>query len=260
MSSLKALPSSRLSTSQLKNVAIQTMKLTESLLESDDFIQDQHTAMNASIVDMDQIHAYSQVNSKTKDLAQANVVLDDCLTGTRDYLKGAIALRRFDCIKADAAENILHHMESYGRGLIYGGYNEQADLVPAFIKSVKELYAEDLETAVAAHLIEGTKMAIESVIKMYGEKLESQEKPDTTMGKIKKELRYRIDGLLSNLDRRITDKKEGYVTLQEPINELITEVMTQVRAQQTRKENSEAEEQHINETVEPDTNEEETEN
>ncbi len=242
MSSLKSLPSSLLTTSQLKNIAIQTMKLTESFIESNDFINDQHVAMGKSITMIDKIHAYSQVNKKTEDFTRADDVLDDVLTGIRDYLKGAVSLRRFDQNKGDAAERIIHHMESYGKELFYGSYDKQADLVPSFVKSVREQYAEDLETAVMAHLIDGLSLASEAVINLYNEKLGAQKKPESTMADEKKVIRYRIDGLLSYLDVRITDAIEAYVPLQETLNELITEVMTHVRANQTRKEHSKAEE------------------
>lgn len=240
MNKLKPLSQSLLSASQLQFIAIQTMDITKSLAEIDPYIKKQHDSMNESNSTIEKIYAYSRINEKTAELASADDMQDDVLFGIRDYLKGLIALARFDTGKSEAAKKILSHMESYGHGLFYGGHEKQAALIPAFISSLKTPeFAPSVEKATISHLIDGLTMAQKSVHDLYHEKLQANNKPDSTLTEEKKALRYRINSLFTYLDTNINDGVEGFTSLETPLNLLITDVMGQFRAQQTRKEHSE---------------------
>lgn len=242
MNKLKPLSQSLLSASQLQRIATQTMIITQPLVESDPFIKKQHEELTESSNNIDKIYAYSSINKKTEELLEADDMMDNIITGIRDYLKGLISLHLFEPAKASAAETILEHMDSYGPKLFYGGYEKQAALIPAFVKSVKdEEFAPMLTTAGIAHLIDGLDLSSQKVIRLYQEKLQASQRPDSTMAEEKKILRYRINGLLSYLDVNIVDQVDAFVPMETPLNELITDVMGQLRAKQTRKEKSETE-------------------
>lgn len=237
MNRLKPLSLSQLTVSQLRNIAIQTMLITKTLVETDPHIKKQHEVMTKSSDTIDQIYTHSKVNEKTEELDQADNVQDDVLTGIRDYAKGLISLKRFNTDTAEAAEKIVNHMESYGPELFYGGYKKQSDLVPTFVKAMRnEEFAPLVETAGISHLIDGLDISSKRVIELYQEKLQASTKPDSTLTEEKKVLRYRINGLLTYLDLNITDGVEAFVPMETPLNELITDAMTEIRAKQTRKE------------------------
>lgn len=238
MNLLKPVSQSQFSTTLLQFFAMKTMGLIAPLTESDAYLQNQKVAIEGATSAIDTLLAHSKVNEKTAELAEEDDVQDEILIGIRDYLKGIIGLRQFDAVKADASEKILQKMNSYGADLLYGGYEKQAALVPSFLNSMKEpLFATAIELVGIGHLIEGLTTSHDKVTVLYQEKLKATVKPDTTMREEKKIIRYRLDLLLSYIEGNLADGVSAFTALEDPMNELITDVMSQYRAQQTRKEN-----------------------
>ncbi len=239
MKCLKPLSQSMLTTGQLHYFALQAMGIIDPLVESDDFVKKQNTALKVAVEKMEKILSHSRINEKTEEHATADELMDKILIGLRDFLQGLLSLRIFDTGKADAAEKVLNQMEELGHDLIHGGYEKQLPLVNTFINSMATApFQVYVEAAGVAHLIEALKNSYEKVQKLSQEKMEASEKPDSTMADEKKELRYRIDGLLSYMDRNLHDGVAEFSPIELKMNQLISDVMGQLRANQTRKQNS----------------------
>jgi len=239
MKQLKQLSHSRLTTSQLQFFSLQAMGLIAPLLEKSPFLSRQHDELQGSIDSIESLTGLSRKESGTEELSEADNYQDQILMAIRDTCKAKAAAEWHNKAAAESGIIVLSIMNEFGKDLIYGNYDQQSVAVPSFIKKMTEIenveHAQKTETS---NFIAALKPAHETFKDLYTKKLIGTESPVTSITEEKKNLRYRLDGLLSYLDVQIADGVEEYSAVKTPMNQLITEVMSQVKANLTRNENS----------------------
>lgn len=236
MRKLKSLSYSKLSTTQLHFFATSLLGIIEPIHKNDQLLQKQYTIIRKTCDAIQELLSFSKKNEKTNDLLEADALQDEVLRGIREYLKGLIALRHFNKAKAIASESILNHFRSFGREMLYGGYDKQAALIPSFIKSIKGPdFSPIVETTGITHLIDELEQNHKKVQTLYSEKLQVKVRPNTSIKKEKRVLQYRIGLLLPYLEMNLADEIPAFAPIKTPLNELITDVMRQYQTKQTRK-------------------------
>ncbi len=239
MKQLKQLSHSRLTTSQLQFFSLQSMGLIAPLLKKSDFLSRQHDELKGSTDAIESLSGISRKQDITEDLSGSDTLQDQILIAIRDTCKAKAATEWFNKAGAEAGVVVLTIMNEYGKDLIYGNYEQQSVAIPSFI--AKMALIENVEFAQKsgiANFLTALTPAHASFVDLYNQKLTETAVPMTTILKEKKNLRYRIDGLLTYLDIQIADGVEEFTDVKAPMNLLITEMMSQVRANQTRSENS----------------------
>ncbi len=239
MKQLKQLSHSRLTTSQLQFFSLQAMGLIIPLLEKSSFLSRQHDEIKGSTEAIESLTGLSRKEIGTEELTEADTHQDHILMAIRDTCKAKASAGWYNRDAAESGVTVLTIMNEFGKDLIYGNYDQQAVAIPSFIKKMTEIEnVEHAQKSGTAEFVSALTPAHNTFKDLYNQKLTATEQPLTTVTDEKKNLRYRIDGVLTYLDLQIADGVEEYSAVKAPMNLLITEVMSQVKANLTRNENS----------------------
>ncbi len=235
MKQLKQLSHSRLTTTQLQFFSLKAMGLIAPLLEKSPFLTRQHSELKDSTDAIESLTGVSRKKDITEELALADDDQDSILTAIRETCKAKVAASFFDKEGAEAGGRVLDVMDDFGKGLIYGSYEKQASTIPAFITRMAEPQnSEDAQGADVLSFITALEPAHSKFKELYNQKLKESVAPITSVKKESQKIRYRLDALLPFIDAQITDSVEEFTALKGPMNQLISEVMSQVRARKTR--------------------------
>ncbi|MCP4298879.1 MAG: hypothetical protein GY786_25140 [Proteobacteria bacterium] len=234
MKQLKAISLSQLSTTELQFFTLQLMGLIEPLSAHNNFCARQFSELKDGTVTVESLTGLSKKNDATLTVNSADDIQDGILVGVRDTCKGKVATRHFDGEAADDAVEILDIMAEYGKPLIYGNYDEQCVAIPSFLTkmALPENVARAERTGVKL-FIDALAPAHSEFVNLLNETLTNTNKPVTKLTDAKKEIRYRLDGLLGYIDLQISDEIELFGDLKVPMNLLITDVMAQMRTRIT---------------------------
>lgn len=233
---LKPLSHSKLSTTQIHFFTLNLLDFIAPFREKDPLLNNQYKVLERSCDAIGTLLSLSRKNAKTKELLDTDNRQDQLLRGIRDYLKGLCAISQFDKERAVASEKVLKIIQSFGRDLFYGSYTKQAALISSFIHTMREpAWHPVLESAGITHMINELEETYTRVQNIHIEKLEAAVRPNTSIKKEKRVLQYRISLLLPYLEIHLADRNEAYLALEEPLNNLITDVMKQYHAKISRK-------------------------
>ncbi len=237
MKQLKQLSHSRLTTTQLQFFSLQAMGLIQPFLETSSFLSRQHTELKGSTDAIKKLTGVSYKLDITEELTAADEDQDQILIAIRETCKAKVASAFFNKNAADEGGKVLDVMDDFGKDLIYGSYEKQCATIPAFITRMAEpKNAESAQKVGIAPFVTALAPAHAKFKDLYNQKLTETEVPTTTIKVETKKLRYRLDALLPYIDAQITDSVDEFAALKAPMNQLITEVMSQVRARKTRSE------------------------
>lgn len=239
MKQLKQLSHSQLNTQELQFFALQAMGLIAPHLENSPFAFRQHGKLLSATNNVEALTGLSRKSDSVASVGEADDVQDTILIAIRETCKAKISTAMFNANAAEAAEDILDIMGEYGRDLIYGNYEQQSVAIPSFSAKMKvPANAEKAQKAGVKTYLDALDPAHAEFQNLLNIKLTGTETPATTVTDEKKVIRYRVDSLLSYLDVQIADGIEPYTALKEPMNILITDVMSRMKTRLTRKENS----------------------
>ena len=239
MNHLKALSLSQLTTSELLSGSKNIVAITESLMATDPYISRQVGGLNGAITSLADIDNEERTNEHTQAIRTLDAEVDILLPLIEDDLKGTIKKAVFNPDSALSAEALLLLFNKRDRTkLIYGSYVDQGREINALFA---ELFAPEYATHLSIAGIEPMTSKLNSTYSqlqgLLNERL-NQGNFETTQKEQKRVLRYRLDKLLSYLEANVHDNIDGFSVIETPVNELITDIMADYRARQTRKENS----------------------
>ncbi len=234
MKQLKPISLSQLTTTELQYFTLRTLGLVQPIVEPDSFPHRQTTRLNDNTDSVELLTGLSKKNEVTLTLNSADDIQDSILLGVRDTCKAKVATRRFHARAADSAENVLAIMDEYGKNLIYGNFDEQCTAIPSFLtKMATPENVENAKNAGILQYIEALQPAHDEFRSLLKEKLTNKKKPLVKLTDVKKDMRYRLEGLLGYLDLQIADEVVSFTDLKAPMNLLITDVMAQMRTRVT---------------------------
>ncbi len=234
MKQLKPLSISQLSTAELQYLTLQTTRLIENLIAIDVFANKQYTCLQSGTDRVEALTGLSLKNDATLTLNSSDDIQDSILIGVRETCKAKIATSHFDEDGAKSAEQILDVMGEYGKSLIYGTYEEQCVAIPSFITQMSTAENEVLSEKTGVKLfIDALIPAHDEFTTLLNQKLTNTSKPMVNLTDTKKEIRYRLEGLLTYIDLQIADDVAECAALRIPLNLLITEVMAQMKTRIT---------------------------
>ncbi len=243
MNTIKPISISQLNTDELIKTGRSITTLTNSLREAYPFVDRHITAIKVSLGDIATIDGTEQKKESTKSVQYLDERLDKLLPLIESDLEGSVAKKEFFPTKATAAEAILALFQKRDRKkLFFGSYVAQGREMEAL---KKELYSSEyephIENSGIADLFEALLDTYSDLTYSLNERL-NEGNLSTTLKEQKGILRYRLDKLISYIDVNILDNIDGFSVVQTPINELVTEIMSDYKARMTRKEHSESSE------------------
>ncbi len=235
MNTLDRISLSQLSYSMLDHLATTTLSFVDSLAP-DPYVERQLVPINAALSILRQLKGRQVKSDLTPQISEADEMVDSLLPMLEDALKNASAQRLFIAERADSADRVLALLKQCDRTkLFYGGYSDQgAELATLFQKVFAPENRDYLAKAGVA--------AICTALQEHNEKLHALREArlnEESFGTTSREqlgiLRHRLEALLTYIDTNIADEVDGFPPLQQPLNELIGEVMAEYRASVTRK-------------------------
>lgn len=201
----------------------------------------QVTALTEHTDDVEMLTGLSRKNDATLTLNSADDIQDSILIGVRETCKAKVATHHFNADAPERAEKVLAVMEEYGKPLIYGTFDEQCTAIPSFL--AKMALPENVQNSDAAGVTDyiiALKPAHDEFCKILNEKITNTQKPMVKLTDVKKDMRYRLEGLLTYIDIQISDELPAFCELKTPVNLLITDVMAQLRTRVTLAKKNEA--------------------
>ncbi len=164
--------------------------------------------------------------------------LDSLLPLCKDHLETAVKSIKYYPLPAAASVELLKLWNKRDqKELVHGGYSSQGKEVTALLKDIFHPSQDENRAASGVEpMLLDVKASFESLQKNLEARLNEGNFPSTQKEQ-KKILRYRLDLLLSYIDGNVTDGINEFEAVKTPVNELITEMMSEYRSRVTRKAN-----------------------
>lgn len=238
MSSINPISLSQLSTKELQKTATVLPSILEQLAEKHAYIARNVSCINEAVdilVDIDNTPRGSELS----EIIEADDgMLDAVLPLCKDHLESAAKLIKYYPVQGEASQELLKLWEKRDqKALLHGGYTAQGKEMTALLKDIFDPSQDENRAASGAEpMLNDAKNYYESLQRNLEARL-NEEKLPSTQKEQKKILRYRLDLLLSYIEGNVTDGIKDFESIKTPVNELITEVMSEYRSRVTRKAN-----------------------
>ncbi len=234
MNTIVALAISQLSHGEMHRTVSTLPTILEAL--GNPLISRQLEAIEVAHSNLQALMQTAKSSHATEDIHKTNDDLDSLIPVLINGLESAIAQREFFPEKADAASVVLTRISHCDRKkLIHGSYGDQLSLLEVL---VKDLLSEEFSAALATSGSQPMVLRIQTLMNQLQELLTArlqESKTTTTQTEQRKIINYRLDKLIAYIDINITDNIDGFSAVQEPVNELFTEVMGSYRSRVARK-------------------------
>lgn len=240
MNEIEELRMSLLSTNELSKTGESLVSITKPL-HGDVYVDRQNTKITESVDILTTIPSTPQGSDLTESINGVDNEIDRLLPLLENTLKANVEQYAFFQEKAQASSQLLKVFGLCDRKkLLYGGYADQgAEIAKLFKHILTDELATIRETSGTAPIWMALEKWNEKLKELLELRLNEGKLPTTTKDQRRK-LKFRINNLLTYLNANIVDGVEGFDVVQTPVNELITDVMSAVRARKTRKSNQEA--------------------
>lgn len=240
MNTVKKIALSRLNPVELSHTGTLLCSFMEPLL-SDAHVSRQVHAITDALNELMKIANTPQGSELTDEIHDEDHEVDELLLICLDDLESSISKKRFFPMKAEAAAALKVLFDKRDRKkLLFGGYTDQGNEIRSLFS---ELFSEPFKTyreeSGAAPIFNELKARFARLSELLEARLNEGKLP-TTSKEQRGILRYRLGKLLSYIDVNIFDDIAGFADVKTPVNELITDIMSQYRARMTRKENKTA--------------------
>ncbi len=239
MNTIVSLSLSKLSTGEVHHTVSALSSILDGL-RGDPHIERQLLPIEQANRFAQEIMQAPKASSKTDVINSTDDELDSLLPVIVNSLEVAVAQSAFFPEKADAAERLLTRIALCDKQkLFYGGYGDQAAQLENLLGDLLgETFAAALALSGIAPLVNHLQELHKTLQQLLTERLQ-EEKLSSNRREQRKIINYRLDKLIAYLDANITDKVDGFPAVQEPVNELFTEVMALYKGRMTRKANAE---------------------
>ncbi len=236
---IESLSVSRLTTSELIDTSSQLISITQTLAEQHAFIARQSSALDLSIGALVDIERTPLGSDRTEMINSDDAQQDMLVALIEDHLEAGAKTEAFFPEKASACKVLLSFYGNRDREtLMRGSLRDQGVEMRALLADLLDPSQDENRTASGCEpMIQKLNEVFLSLQKNREARNNEGNLPTSTTEQ-KRILRYRIDKLLSFIDVNIIDGIEGFDTVKTPVNELITEVMSEYRARVTRKANA----------------------
>lgn len=212
-------------------------------IPDDGFITKQNEELQSYIAELETAFQRVLTHKFTQEINELDIRRDKLLVALRAALNSAIAQEVLSQKKADSAREVLVHMNNMDAKVTNLSLMEESVQINAFLSALKTL-AEDVVTSSTAKPIiaalEETQKEFDKLYKTRSSHDETAQDP-RRITQIRKDMVFRIEGLLSYINVNGVDYPETYSDVVNSINTLIDEVMAKAKADQTRKENQQVE-------------------
>ncbi len=238
MSALQELPFTRLTTVELRGLSSQTVSLMTPFVETHPYIARQVGVINLALDEITLIDTVPSGSELTEEITLTDGSIDSTLPLCRDTLEAQSKMGKFFAKKAEASAILLALFEKRDRTLYHGGYVAQGEqLKTLFLELFSEEHAEARQVSGLSAIFDTLKTDFDQLNVLLEARLNDGKAP-STLKEQKATLRYRLNSLFTHIDTNCVDKVEGFETIDQPLNEMITTAVAQIRARATRKENS----------------------
>jgi len=229
------MPLSKLTTNELQFTAQHLLSMIKTFIPEDPFMVRQFSYIEQSLKDLQKINSMSRKSDYTKIIKGLDEKIDAVLPLIMNTLENNLKAEHYFPDKAKASKELLTLFKMRNRRqLLHGGYTSQASELTSLLKglmapSQDQNRVESGIDVMALHLKEN----FESLQKNQIARLKEENYPTTQkeQGRI---LCFRLGNLLTYINANIIDEVDQFDQLKIPANELITDVMSGVRARQTR--------------------------
>lgn len=237
MSAIEDLSLSQMTTNELSTTGSSLVTIITPLRD-DTFIDRVATRIMTTVEQYSMIPGTPQAKEDSSNIQGMDAEIDRILPMLETTLKANVEQFAYFREKALASKELLKGFELCDRReLMYGNYaNQEAQLNKLFSHVLADSMTANREASGTAPIWTALKKWNDKLRELLVKRLNSG-KLEVTSKDVRRELKYRIEGMLSYLEMNITDEIEGFPAVQDSVNELIAEVMGKVRARKTRKEN-----------------------
>ncbi len=238
MNIVKPISLSQITTSELLKGGKSLLSITESLTLTYTFVARQRAGIEDAIAKLAMVDNEERTHENTPEIRQLDGSVDMLIPLIEDDLQGTVKKAAFMPDAADSAKKILElYAKRNRKKLIYGSYTDQGREADAlFSELFSDEFTDHRNIAGISAMADKLLADYTELQKLLNERL-NQGNFATTQKEQKGLLRYRMDKLLSHIDVNIFDEVEGFPAIETPVNELITEIMSEYKARITRKEN-----------------------
>jgi hypothetical protein len=232
-----------LTTDDSKAAADTIPEVVREYLADDPFCTQQLTVIDGCSKDLKESSQRTLSNKYTKTLEEADNLRDAAFKSFLGFVDGMAAVTVNPTI-AEPALEIQQIIQKHGRDIPRLSYLRQSTNTKDLTTELQKKENQQKITAFMGNeLFKNILTTQNEFDAVYNNKADEEAQKDYPLvKKVKVELHYRLEGLLSYLDRLIYDNLEKYDDLKEKLNERISNIMEPARARQTRAQNAEVEE------------------
>lgn len=240
MNTIEPLSLTRFTTNELVKTGKGVADLAEQLAATSPFIARNVSAIKATLATIAEIDNKDPKKSHTDEIVELDRKLDALLPVTEGALLSNVKSADFFPEKGAASAVIIAAFEKRDRqALFHGSYSAQGREMSALLQ---EIYAEEnaqhRTDSGCAPQLDALNDTFTRLNVLINERRSEGNLP-STLKEQKSILRYRVERLLSYIDANILDEVEGFAEIKTPMNQLVTEIMSEYRARMTRKKNAE---------------------
>ncbi len=229
---------SQLTTSELLKSGKTLVSITQPLVPTHPFIDRQTVGINDAITNLTNVDNEVRAHEETEEIRRLDGSVDMLIPLIEDDLRGSVKKAAFARAASESAEIILNLFAKRDRQkLIYGSYADQGREADAlFAELFSPEYTEHLEKSNIKDMADALLRDYTELQKLLKQRL-NEGNYTTTQKEEKTKLRYRMDKLLSHIDANILDNVDGFAAIETPVNEMVTEIMSDYKKRVTRKAN-----------------------
>ncbi len=238
MNTIQSISLSQFQTSELIQTGTSSLFIAQPLAETHPHIARQTMAIKTALDTLIEIDNTSQKSEHSAPIKELDNNVDELLPLIVSDLESNVKKKRFYRVRAESSEVILNLFAKRDRQkLYYGGYTSQGREISALFS---ELFSPEFEMHRANSGIGDLFDALKENFDELTIKLDARLHEGnliTSTKEAKGMLRYRLETLFTYVDANILDKVDGFESLETPMNELVSRMMSEYRARITRKEN-----------------------
>ncbi len=236
MHAIKSIPLSKLTPKELDFTAKLLITMVQSFVPDHPFIARQVHCLELSLQALQKVYGMSRKSEYTKIIKQHDSEIDAVLPLIMHTLENNIKAENYFPHKANASKDLLELFRIRNRRqLFHGGYTAQASEMGSLLKGLLHPSQDQnrVESGVEVMVIH-LKDNFKALQEAQTARLKEENYPTTQkeQGEI---LCFRLQNLLTYINANVVDEVDRFDTLKIPVNELITDIVSRVRARQTRK-------------------------
>lgn len=233
---------SKLSTPELRTLADGTITTLSPFAASHPLIDRSLEVVKGSLSAITNINNTPQGSDITEEIRTVDGDMDASLRLAREVMQANVNMAAYNPAKAAASEKLLSVMSKRSSALFSGGYVEQGAEVTDFLSDVfTDELADTREDSGVAPILETIKDQFSQLKELLAARAAEDTAP-TTVKEQKQIIRYRLEKLYHYVDINCVDEIDGFTEVITPLNDIITSVMSQYRARETRRQNRDVEE------------------